>query len=81
MEVIAAIAQRVLADDSPVDWKAMEEHGTIREAIAAVVPGYQELADIGMTKKEFHIPGRTFHKPRFSTHRARPYSTRFLFRP
>jgi anaerobic selenocysteine-containing dehydrogenase len=31
------------------------------------VPGYQEIADIHATGREFQIAGRTFHAPRFST--------------
>src|SRR5690348_7903211 len=40
VEVIASIARRVLGDSSAVDWRAMEQHNQIREAIAAIVPGY-----------------------------------------
>ncbi|GMW00176.1 MAG: hypothetical protein AMXMBFR84_13140 [Candidatus Hydrogenedentota bacterium] len=67
VQVVASLAQRLFGDESPVDWKAMEEHGRIREAIAAVIPGYEEAADIGATRKEFYIKGRTFHAPAFST--------------
>ena len=45
----------------------MNDHEAIRLAIAKVVPGYEAIGDIGETKKEFQIDGRTFHAPRFST--------------
>jgi anaerobic selenocysteine-containing dehydrogenase len=45
----------------------MHNTGRIRQAIAQVVPGFEQLAEIDRTKQEFQIPGRTFHKPRFPT--------------
>jgi anaerobic selenocysteine-containing dehydrogenase len=45
----------------------MRSTGKIREAIAAVVPGFEQLATIGQTKDEFYITGRTLHEPRFPT--------------
>ena len=67
VETIADLARGVLGDGGPVDWGMMQEHKNIRQAIAAVVPGYEELARIDETKKEFHIGGRTFHQPTFPT--------------
>jgi molybdopterin-dependent oxidoreductase alpha subunit len=67
VQVIAAVAQKVLGKTSPVDWQAMEEHGNIRKAIAGIIPGYEDAATIDQTKVEFHIPGRIFHAPRFAT--------------
>jgi len=64
---IAAVARAVLGDDHPADFEAMEKHATIREFIAAAIPGYGAIADIDATKKEFHIPGRIFHEARFPT--------------
>ncbi|MGI8906653.1 MAG: FdhF/YdeP family oxidoreductase [Candidatus Sumerlaeaceae bacterium] len=66
-EIIAHVAQDVLGDASPVDWKAMQQHGNIREAIAAIIPGYEEIAEMDLTRQEFHIPGRIFHAPKFAT--------------
>ncbi|MFQ5461910.1 MAG: FdhF/YdeP family oxidoreductase [Phycisphaerae bacterium] len=65
--VIATIARGVLGDDGPIDWQSMQRHGRIREAIAAVVPGYEAIGRIDRTKHEFQIAGRTFHTPRFKT--------------
>lgn len=67
VEVVAGIAQRVFGEDSPVDWEKMEAHNAIREAIAAIIPGYEEVEKIGDTKKEFQLPGRTFHRATFNT--------------
>jgi len=67
VQVVADIAQKVLGNNTGVDWHAMREHGSIREAIAKIIPGYEKLAKIGETKQEFHIKGRTFHEPKFAT--------------
>ncbi len=67
VEVIADIGGRLLPAAVGIDWQAMRETATIRDWIAAVVPGFQEIADIDQTKQEFQIEGRTFHQPRFPT--------------
>jgi molybdopterin-dependent oxidoreductase alpha subunit len=67
VEVIAAIGGKLLPESAGIDWQSMRENGTIRRWIGAVVPGFQEIADIDQTKQEFQIPGRTFHEPRFAT--------------
>jgi molybdopterin-dependent oxidoreductase alpha subunit len=66
VEIIAQIAERTLGS-GPVDWPGMRSTGKIRAAIAAVVPGFEQLAQIDRTKEEFQIPGRTLHQPRFPT--------------
>jgi anaerobic selenocysteine-containing dehydrogenase len=74
VEVIADLAARTFAASNrttPIDWPALREHRRIREAIAAIVPGFEELASIDDTKKEFHIPGRVFHEPKFPTESGR----------
>ena len=67
VETIARIARGVLGDGGPIDWRSMQRHQNIRKAIAAIVPGYEGLASIDDTGKEFQISGRTFHQPRFPT--------------
>ncbi|MBX3414728.1 MAG: FdhF/YdeP family oxidoreductase [Pirellulales bacterium] len=67
VQVISRIAADTLGDHGPVDWPGMQDHGRIREAIARIVPGFEKLADIGATKEEFQIGGRTFHTPQFPT--------------
>jgi len=67
VEVIAAVARQTLGDSGPVDWQSMQSTGKIRQAIAKVIPGFEQLASIDETKKEFQLPGRTLHEPRFPT--------------
>lgn len=67
VEIVAHLARRVLGDDGPVDWRAMEQHRNIRAAISAIVPGYESIGRIDETKEEFQISGRTFHQPKFNT--------------
>ncbi len=66
VEVIASLAERALAPRAPLDFASMRRHRTIREAIAAVIPGYERIGAIDEAG-EFHIAGRTFHEPRFAT--------------
>jgi molybdopterin-dependent oxidoreductase alpha subunit len=64
--ILAALAQAVLPN-GPVDWAAFADHGALRAAIAAVVPGYEQIAAIDRDRTEFQVAGRTFHSPRFAT--------------
>ncbi len=70
VSVISSIAKRVLGTD-PVDFSLMEDHGTIREAIGRIIPGYQAIGTISKGGREFQIDGRTFHEPRFATSSGR----------
>src|SRR5262249_7558655 len=65
IEIIAEIAQRTLGS-GPVDWLSMRNTGKIRQVIAKVVPGFEQLAEIDRTKQEFQVAGRTFHQPQFA---------------
>jgi molybdopterin-dependent oxidoreductase alpha subunit len=66
VQIIADIAHQVLGA-GPVDWQSMQNTGKIREAIAKVIPGFEQLAEIDQSKQEFQIPGRTFHQPKLPT--------------
>jgi anaerobic selenocysteine-containing dehydrogenase len=66
VELVCALASRLLPP-GPFPFETMTSHTAIREAIANVVPGYEELSRIDETKQEFQIAGRTFHEPAFST--------------
>ncbi len=55
----------------PINWQTLTNHASIRQLIARIIPGYEQLADIDQTKKEFTIPGRLFHKPHFATDTGR----------
>lgn len=80
VEVIATIAEQVFAGPdaaspsqpdaagpSQVDWQSMRDTGRIRQAIAAIVPGFEAIDKIDSSGGEFQIDGRTFHQPRFAT--------------
>lgn len=70
IEVVAELGKRLFSESvepSAVDWEQLGESEAIRKWIAKVVPGYGAIKDIGATKKEFQIDGRTFHSPKFST--------------
>jgi len=68
VQIVARIAHRVLGENAgPIDWQALENHTEIRKLIARIVPGFEKLAEIDTTKKEFHIPGRLMHTPTFNT--------------
>jgi anaerobic selenocysteine-containing dehydrogenase len=66
VEVIAGIARATLPPDGPIDWQAMENHGTIRRLIAQIIPEYEAIKDMDSSKREFHLPGRILHRPVFS---------------
>jgi molybdopterin-dependent oxidoreductase alpha subunit len=68
--VLASIAQQILPPDR-FAWDDITSHDALRESIARVVPGYGELDGIGSSKREFEIPGRVFHAPRFATSSGR----------
>ena len=67
VSIIAELGRRVLGENSPVDWQAMNENMNVRQLIAQAVPGFESLATIDQTKHEFQIPGRTFHSRQFPT--------------
>jgi anaerobic selenocysteine-containing dehydrogenase len=64
--ILTEIARRLLPG-SPVPFAAFQQHKTIREAIAKIVPGMEDLADIDVAKHEFHVRGRIMHAPSFKT--------------
>jgi molybdopterin-dependent oxidoreductase alpha subunit len=66
VEVVSALAARLLPP-GPIPFERMTSHQAIRDAIAAVVPGYEKIGDLDASKQEFQIDGRTFHAPRFNT--------------
>jgi molybdopterin-dependent oxidoreductase alpha subunit len=67
VEVIAHLADGVLGSTGPISWQQMRDTGKIREAIAKVVPGFEQIAQIDQSKQEFHVTGRIFHEPKFPT--------------
>jgi molybdopterin-dependent oxidoreductase alpha subunit len=65
--VIAHLARAVLGDSTPLDFAAMEKTATVREHIAAVIPGYAALRAANATRREFYVADRTLHTPSFKT--------------
>lgn len=66
VEIIATLAGMVLPP-GPVDFGNLRNHAAIRAAIAAVVPGYEDIGEIDRSKIEFHVAGRTLDAPSFHT--------------
>jgi len=64
--ILADLAEQLLPD-SPIDFAAFRRHRYIREVIADIVPGMEELASLDVAREEFHISGRLLHKPDFKT--------------
>jgi anaerobic selenocysteine-containing dehydrogenase len=69
--IISGLAADVLGAAGPVDWRAMSDTRRIRETIGRIVPGLEQIDQLDQTGKEFHIPGRAFHEPRFATANGR----------
>ncbi len=53
--------------DGGIDFKTFAKHTKLRQAIATIVPGMEDLADIDVAKREFHIRNRLMHAPVFHT--------------
>jgi len=69
--VISQLAADLLGTSGPIHWRDLGDTERIRQAIATVVPGFDQLAEIGTTGEEFQIRGRTFHQPHFATSSGR----------
>ncbi|MDX1964355.1 MAG: FdhF/YdeP family oxidoreductase [Pirellulales bacterium] len=74
IELVADLAGQVLGNhggNGPLDWRVLRSAEQIRKAIAKIIPGMEQMEQIGGNKQEFQIPGRTFHTPRFATPNGR----------
>jgi molybdopterin-dependent oxidoreductase alpha subunit len=67
VSVLADVGRRVLGDDGPVRWSDLESHERIRALIADLIPGFEPLATIDRTRREFHIAGRHLNAAHFPT--------------
>jgi molybdopterin-dependent oxidoreductase alpha subunit len=67
VDLIASVAQQLLGDRSPVNWTEFQRHCNVRELIAKIIPGYEQIGTIDQTKREFYVAGRAFHEARFPT--------------
>jgi len=75
-EILSAIASRWAGEGEggkdgdgvhSLDWRKLSDHDEIRKLIARLAPHLGQLSKIGETKREFHIPGRVLHQPKFAT--------------
>ncbi|TGN39341.1 FdhF/YdeP family oxidoreductase [Marinobacter confluentis] len=71
-QILAALAGR-LVDRAVFDFATFASHSSIRKAIAACIPGMEDLKDIEVAKKEFHIRRRIMHTPEFKTASGRAH--------
>jgi molybdopterin-dependent oxidoreductase alpha subunit len=67
VSILAAIGRGLLAENKAVDWSQLSNHAAVRELIAELIPDYADIAQIGASRKEFHIPGRALDDYRFGT--------------
>ncbi len=64
--ILGQLGERMLPQ-SPIDFAAFSGHAKLRDAIAAIVPGMEQLADIDVARREYHIRNRVLHAPTFRT--------------
>lgn len=67
VRVLVDVARKVLGEEGPVVWKDLYSHSAIRQLIADLIPGYEQIAGIDKTAKEFVIPGRNLENRTFPT--------------
>ncbi|WP_417766320.1 FdhF/YdeP family oxidoreductase [Spongiibacter tropicus] len=65
--ILADIAAQLLPDCG-LNFAEFKRHQKVRQAIAELVPGMEELADIDVARQEFMVRGRIKHTPDFNTH-------------
>lgn len=68
--ILADVASQLLVD-CPINFVEFKRHQHVRQAIAKVVPGMEELTDIDVAKREFYVSGRVKHTPEFNTEDGR----------
>lgn len=77
VDILTSIAVKTLPPEQ-FDMSVFKSHQSIRETIANVVPGMEELADISVAKHEFHVRNRVMHTPEFKTDNGKG---RFVVQP
>jgi molybdopterin-dependent oxidoreductase alpha subunit len=65
VSLLVDLGRRLLGDNGPVRWSDLESHERIRALIADLIPGFEPLADIDRTRREFHIAGRHLNTGKF----------------
>jgi molybdopterin-dependent oxidoreductase alpha subunit len=68
--ILSEVGNQVLGKSS-IDFSQFQSHRTIRDAIAKIIPGLEELASIDVAKREFHVRQRVLHTPEFNTDSGR----------
>jgi molybdopterin-dependent oxidoreductase alpha subunit len=58
VSILVDLAARVLGPNCVVDWPSLKSHAAVRELIADLIPGLEQMREIDKSKKEFFIPGR-----------------------
>jgi anaerobic selenocysteine-containing dehydrogenase len=66
VDLIAGLAEQVISA-STLKFSEFRKHRNIRQVIAKVIPGLEDLEHIDNSKAEFHIKGRHLETPRFRT--------------
>lgn len=66
VSILANLASKII-NENKFDFSEFESHQNIRQAIAKIVPGMEQLQDIEVAKKEFYIQNRLLHEPKFNT--------------
>lgn len=64
--ILCDLAEQLMPG-SPIPFSRFKEHRLVREVIAKVVPGLEQMADIDVAKQEFHVRNRVLHSPEFAT--------------
>jgi molybdopterin-dependent oxidoreductase alpha subunit len=63
---LAELAHRLFGSE-PIEWRRLQDPIYVRDLIARTVPGYEAMAGIDASRREFEVGGRVFQEPRFPT--------------
>ena len=70
--IISEIGRRIIPR-SVFDLTQFSRHSNVRAAIAASIPGMEELKDIDVSRQEFHIRNRLLHEPKFEMEQGKAH--------
>lgn len=74
--IVCGLAQRLLGDRSPVDWKAMAaNYDVVRDHVARVVPGFEDFNDVVRRPGGFLLPNPVRDQRHFPTPSGRAQFT------